>query len=97
MKHFAKTLVSMFIATMVVAFNPATISTAVAADEKKKEQKTRRVPSMSEAIYKKLAEAQEAVDLKDYDLALEVLQEMLDRSRRYNGNEIGQVPERKLP
>ena len=70
MKHFAKTLVGMFIATMVVAFNPATISTAVAADEKKKEQKTRRVPSMSESIYKKLAEAQEAVDLKDYDLAL---------------------------
>ncbi|MFT7652144.1 MAG: tetratricopeptide (TPR) repeat protein [Candidatus Azotimanducaceae bacterium] len=91
MKHFVKTLVGMFIATMVVAFNPATISTAVAADEKKKEQKTRRVPSMSESIYKKLAEAQEAVDLKDYDLALEVLQEMLDRSRRYNGNEVGQV------
>lgn len=91
MTHFSKTLVGLFIATLVIAFNMATISTAVAAEEKKKEQKTRRVPSMSEAVFKKLAEAQEAVDLKDYDLALEVLQEMLDRSRRYNGNEIGQV------
>ena len=54
-------------------------------------QKTRRVPSMSEAIYKKLAEAQELIDAKDFDGAHRVLSTMLDRSKRYNGNEIGQV------
>lgn len=66
-------------------------SVVQAAEEEKKPQKTRRVPSMSEAIYKKLAEAQEAIDAKDYNLAIELLTEMLNRSRRYNGNEIGQV------
>ena len=54
-------------------------------------QKTRRVPSMSEATFKKLAEAQEFVDAKDLAGAERVLQGMLDRSRRYNGNEIGQI------
>ncbi len=73
-----------------VAYMPMGVSTAVAAEEEKK-QKTRRVPSMSEAVYKRLAEAQEAIDIKDYDLALELLTEMINRSRRYNGNEIGQV------
>jgi len=68
-----------------------TISTAVYAAEEEKPQKTRRVPSMSEAVYKKLAEGQEAIDLKDYKLAEEVMRGMLERSRRYNGNEIGQV------
>ncbi len=56
-------------------------------------QKTRRVPSMSEATFKKLAEAQELIDAepKDLDGAIRVLQGMLDRSRRYNGNEIGNI------
>ena len=53
--------------------------------------KTRRVPSMSEATFKKLAEAQEFIDAKDLNGATAVLQGMLDRSRRYNGNEIGQI------
>ena len=51
----------------------------------------RRVPSMSEATFKKLAEAQEFIDAKDLDGAIRVLNGMLDRSRRYNGNEIGQI------
>ena len=62
---------------------------AYAQDEQK--QKTRRVPTMTEATYKKLAEVQEFMDLKDYDGAIGVLDEMMERSRRYNGNEIGQI------
>ncbi|MEM7100390.1 MAG: hypothetical protein AAF541_19135 [Pseudomonadota bacterium] len=76
---------------LVAAPVPGLISTAEAADEKKPERKTRRVPSMSESVYKKLAEAQEAIDLKDYALAENLLREMLKRSKRYNRNEIGQV------
>ena len=67
---------------------------AYAAKAKKDDvpaRKTRRVPSMSEAVYKRLAEAQEAVDLKDYTLAEQLLRKMLERSKRYNNNEIGQV------
>lgn len=64
---------------------------AQAAEEEQKPQKTRRVPSMSESVYKKLAEGQEAIDAKDYDTAVQVMRNMLDRSKRYNGNEIGQV------
>ena len=79
------------IALSLVALSPQLTSQAVAAEEEKKPQKTRRVPSMSEAVYKRLAEAQEAIDAKDYDLAIELLEEMINRSRRYNGNEIGQV------
>ncbi len=70
---------------------PGTVSTAVAAEDEKPQRKTRRVPSMSEAVYKKLAEAQEAIDIKDYATAKTVLREMLERSKRYNNNEIGQV------
>ena len=46
---------------------------------------------MSEQTYKRLAEAQEFIDLKDLVGAEAVLQGMLDRSRRYNGNEMGQI------
>lgn len=61
------------------------------AEEDEPPRNTRRVPSMSEATFKKLAEAQEHVDNKDLDSAARVLEGMLDRSRRYNGNEIGQI------
>ena len=62
-----------------------------AAEEDRENRKMRRVPSMSEATFKKLAEAQEFIDAKDLDGAIRVLNGMLDRSRRYNGNEIGQI------
>lgn len=65
--------------------------TVAAAEEEKPKQKTRRVPSMGESTFKKLAEAQEAVDAKDYNAAQAVLQKMLANSKRLNGNEIGQV------
>ena len=83
----ALTLVLTFSAPLSDVFVP----TAQAAEEEKPQRKTRRVPSMSESVYKKLAEAQEAIDAKDYPLAENLLREMLSRSKRYNRNEIGQV------
>ncbi len=62
-----------------------------AEEEKKKKQKTRRVPSMSEAVYKKLGTGQEAIDLKDYVTALEVVNGALERRKRYNENEIANL------
>ncbi|MCZ6656650.1 MAG: tetratricopeptide repeat protein [Gammaproteobacteria bacterium] len=76
--------------TAELGLNIAGLS-AFAAEEEERRQKTRRVPSMSESTFKKLAEAQELIDLKDLAGAEQVLQGMLNRSRRYNGNEIGQI------
>ena len=70
---------------------PALGLSAWAEEEQQENRKMRRVPSMSEATFKKLAEAQEFIDAKDLDGAVRVLSGMLDRSRRYNGNEIGQI------
>ena len=70
---------------------PAGGQQAWAEEEQQDNRKMRRVPSMSEATFKKLAEAQEFIDAKDLDGAIRVLNGMLDRSRRYNGNEIGQI------
>ncbi len=66
-------------------------SAAFAQEDDEPRRETRRVPSMSEATYKKLSEAQEAIDAKDYATAEQVLNEMLGRRSRLNGNEIGQV------
>lgn len=63
----------------------------MAAEDDEPERETRRVPSMSEATYKKLSEAQEAVDAEDFATAQQVLDDMLERRSRLNGNEIGQV------
>jgi len=66
--------------------------TVAAEESEASRQKTRRVPSMSEATFKKLAEAQEFVDAKDMQGALRVLNDMLTSRRRpLNGNETGQV------
>jgi tetratricopeptide (TPR) repeat protein len=54
-------------------------------------KETRKVPAMSEPTYKKLTEAQEALDAKNYQQALTVLNAMLSDGRKMNGNEIGQV------
>lgn len=48
------------------------IGASVAAEE----QETRKTPALTERAYKKLAEAQELIDAKDYAGALEVLREM---------------------
>ncbi|MFP6816534.1 MAG: hypothetical protein VB949_12825 [Pseudomonadales bacterium] len=66
--------------------------TAFAAESERPRQKTRRVPSMSESTFKKLAEAQELIDLKDYQGSVTLLNDMLtSRRRKLNGNEVGQV------
>ena len=62
-----------------------------AAEDEEEPQKTRRVPTMSEQTFKKLSEAQELIDLKDFVGALATLDKMLERSKRMNGNEIGAV------
>lgn len=64
---------------------------AAQAQEEQEERVTRRVPSMSESTYKKLTEAQEAIDAKDTATAKQVLNQMLERRDRLNGNEVGQV------
>ena len=67
-------------------------SAAVVAEEGEPIPETRRVPAMSEPTFKKLTEAQEALDAKNYPQALAVLNSMLESgARRMNGNEIGQV------
>lgn len=67
-------------------------ASAVAAEDERPRQKTRRVPSMSESTFKKLAEAQEFIDLKDYQGGLKLLNDMLaSRRNKLNGNEVGQV------
>ncbi|HSG90810.1 MAG TPA: tetratricopeptide repeat protein [Pseudomonadales bacterium] len=50
------------------------IPAASAAEEKERE--TRKTPALREASYKKLSEAQELIDLKDYQGALAVLVDM---------------------
>lgn len=77
--------------TLGLAPGAGTVAWGAESEEQSRPQRTRRVPSISEATFKKLAEAQEFVDAKDLASAEKVLQGMLDRSRRYNANEIGQI------
>ena len=58
-----KTILSACIGAMILLAGPGFVSSVSAAEEEKKPMKTRRVPSMSESVYKKLAEAQEAIEL----------------------------------
>ena len=81
----------LFLVPALELVSPSGGQQAWAEEEERDKQKMRRVPSMSEATFKKLAEAQEFIDAKDLDGAIRVLNGMLDRSRRYNGNEIGQI------
>ncbi|MBV1905607.1 MAG: hypothetical protein KUG75_05975 [Pseudomonadales bacterium] len=55
-----------------------------------KPKKTRRVPTMSERVFKKLGEANEAMELKDYTTALAITLDVLN-SRKTNENEKGQI------
>ena len=89
-------LVFLFGIQVAPGFSVGGVPGALAQEGEQPKQKTRRVPSMSEATFKKLAEAQEFIDAKDLNGAQAVLQGMLDRCRtgrscRYNGNEIGQI------
>jgi tetratricopeptide (TPR) repeat protein len=94
LKHFSCLALAACVYTVVpftaeLGFEGAT---AAAAEKERPKQKTRRVPSMSEKTFKKLAEAQELVDLKDYQGSVKVLNDMLaSRRNALNGNEVGQV------
>ena len=85
MKNAIKKLLNTSLAaclTAMLAFGSLAMAPVaqVQAAEEEKPQKTRRVPSMSEAVYKKLAEGQEAIDAKDYPLAEQVMKDMLPDS-----------------
>ena len=54
------------------------------------EQKTRKTPALTERAYKRLAEAQEAIDVKDYNLALEALRKM-GETRGLNAYELASM------
>ena len=49
------------------------------------------MPAISEATFKKLSEAQELVEAKDYQGGLAVLSKLINNIERYNGNEKGQI------
>ena len=90
--RFTAVLTTVLFLIPALELGPAGGHEAWAQEENEQDnRKMRRVPSMSEATFKKLAEAQEFIDAKDLDGAARVLNGMLDRSRRYNGNEIGQI------
>ena len=79
------------VATTLVVTMAAPV--AYAAEQEKPKQKTRRVPTISAPVFKKLEEAQEMIDAKQYDQAEGLIQKMLDagRGQRYNGNERAQL------
>lgn len=59
------------------------LGTAFAQEEKKKpEQKTKRTQAMNNKTYEKLQAAQEAVEAKDIDGALEILDDLMANTRR---------------
>ncbi len=84
----ARTLVAVFLLSLFPIPSGTSEGIAFAAESKKQ---TRRVPTMTEATYKKLGEVQEFIDAEDYQSALNALNAMLDRQRRYNGNELGAI------
>jgi len=55
------------------------LSSAVAQEEKKKDtRETRRTPALRNKVYEKLAEAQQAAEAKDFTLAGQLLDAMID-------------------
>jgi tetratricopeptide (TPR) repeat protein len=75
---------------VVVLAGAVAPSTVVAAEESQVPQKTRRVPTLSERTFKKLAEAQAAVDAKNFQGAIAILNQMV-AEKGLNGNELGQI------
>src|SRR6056300_459923 len=92
MRPLAKGVALVVLGTAMQGVLPQSVSSsfslipaAYAEEEKKRE--TRRTPALREATYKRLAESQELVDLKDYAGADQVLLELLER-RGLNAYEI---------
>ena len=85
-------IVGTLFAAFVLSLLPVPgVSDGVAFAAERERKETRRVPTMTESTYKRLAEAQEFIDAEDYQSALNGLNAMLDRRRRYNGNELGAI------
>ena len=56
-----------------------------------KKKRSRRVPKISESIFKKLGTAQEFIDAKDHVSAEQFLRDVLKSSKKHNGNELGNI------
>ncbi|MDA1075137.1 MAG: tetratricopeptide repeat protein, partial [Proteobacteria bacterium] len=93
MKAFAKLILALCVVTLwPLAAEFGVPGSSVSAADEKKETKTRRTPSITEATYKKLSEAQAFMDLKDYAGAKAVIDDTINsRLKRMNGNEVAQV------
>jgi tetratricopeptide (TPR) repeat protein len=77
---------------------PGTVSAALgmasarAQSEQQEERETRKTPALRNAVYEKLAEAQEAAEAKDLATAEQVLQDMInDRRNELNSYELANV------
>ena len=64
-------------------------SDAFAQDRGKK--KKRSIPNINEATWRRLSDAQELVDAEQWTDARTMLTTMVERARRYNGNELAQM------
>ncbi len=73
--------------------SPAWGSAVAAEEEKKKQQETRRTPALRNKVYERLAEAQEHVEIKEYDEAIKILRDMEDDSgkRALNSYELANL------
>ncbi len=70
------------------------VSGAVAQENERKKQETRKTPALRNNIYEKLAEAQTFAEAKDYAAAEEILDEMLDatsKKSKLNAYELANV------
>ena len=61
----------------------------LAAQSAKK--KPRRIPHITEATYRRLSEAEEFIEADQFAELIDMLEPLLERSRRYNGNELAQM------
>ena len=62
---------------------------ALAQESAKK--KPRRIPHLTEATYRRLSEAEEFIEADQFAELIDMLEPLLERSRRYNGNELAQM------
>lgn len=81
---------AVFALALIVPASFAQFDGPAFAQEDKPKKPTRRIPTMSEQTYKKLAKVQELVDAKDFNGAIQEAQSMLG-GRSLNENEKGQI------
>ena len=94
-----KSTCRVLVAALVVALLPAGLaelglycgSVGVAAQAQERQKKPRRIPNITEATFRRLSDAQEMVDAEQYGEAIAMLEQLIERSRRYNGNELAQM------